>query len=380
MELSDVRRDRASPQPADEAEAPVEARWRELVTQIGIEIAGPLTAALERVHALADTGRIDRQGLRALREEVERAREAGLIGQQLARFASGRLRQSHERLQLTQMLKSALTQRARDLEARGVQLRQVLKPVEVIVDASLLSSLLDTLIDWSLANAQASIEFRIDTKPWPAHARLTARFTYRATDQLDERGADAVTHGLDSLVWRLLQQTAWTMGLVVDRRDEGATTLLSIEFPRTVNDALEGVSSMEIDQGFESSSHSKPLAGNHVLVVAARRALRAQVREAIRHMGLIIDFVSSIDEASEFCRDGLPHAIVFESALGGERFDRLREEIGATAPDFVFVEIVEDGNLFEISSFSGSGLARVGRDAIAGSLPSALMFELSKGL
>ena len=63
-----------------DAESPDEARWRELVAQISVEIAGPLTAALERVHALTSTGRIDRHSLRALREEVERAREAGMIG------------------------------------------------------------------------------------------------------------------------------------------------------------------------------------------------------------------------------------------------------------------------------------------------------------
>ena len=75
-------------------------RWQDLAAQIGAEIASPLTAALERIHALTTPGRIDRTSLRALRDEVERARQTGMLGQQLARFASGRLRQSHERLQL----------------------------------------------------------------------------------------------------------------------------------------------------------------------------------------------------------------------------------------------------------------------------------------
>ena len=49
-------------------------------------------------------------------------------------------------------------------------------------------------------------------------------------------------------------------------------------------------------------------------------------------------------------------------------------------PDFVFIEIVEEGNAFEMSGFSGTSMARVGRDVLATSLPSALLFELSKGL
>ena len=75
-------------------------RWHALVSEIGAEIAGPLTAALERIHSLTTTGCIDRASLKALREEVEQARHAGMLGQQLSRLATGRLRQSHERLQL----------------------------------------------------------------------------------------------------------------------------------------------------------------------------------------------------------------------------------------------------------------------------------------
>ena len=81
-----------------------------------------------------------------------------------------------------------------------------------------------------------------------------------------------------------------------------------------------------------------------------------------------------------FCRDGLPHAIIIESIQSGERFAHFREDIAKEVPDFVFIEIIEEGTTFEMSGFSGSPVARVGRDALATSLPSALMFELSKGL
>ena len=159
-----------------------------------------------------------------------------------------------------------------------------------------------------------------------------------------------------------------------------AGTVLTIEFPRTASDEIEGVTTMEIDEGFAPSTNSKPLAGSHVLVVASRREVRVQIRDALRNMGLIIDFVNSVDEASEFCREGLPHAIIIESIQRGEKFAHLRGEICAEVPDFVFIEIIEEGNTFEMSGFSGSNVARVGRDVIDSSLPSALMFELSKGL
>lgn len=356
-------------------------RWHDLVSEIGAEIAAPLTSALERIHALTTTGRIDKAGLRALREEVERARRVGMLGQQLTRFASGRLHQSHERLQLADMLKGMLVHRHRETHAHGIAVKSVLKPAEVDVDASLLFSLLNTTLDWALANAQSSVEFKIDVKTWPAHARLTCLLSHPGADYSDtEPAGDCARAGLDSLTWRLLEQTAWTMGLPIERKDDANATTLTLKFPRNAGEELEAVSAIELDEGFAPSYNSKPLAGSHVLVVASRRELRVQVRDALRDMGLILDFVNSVDEAADFCREGLPHAVVIESIQNGERFGRFRTEITAEVPEFVFIEIIEEGNTFEKSGFGGSAMARVGRQAIENSLPSALMFELTKRL
>ena len=382
--MADIKRDPAQAAKAaargDERRSE-QQRWQDLASQIGAEIAAPLTAALERIQALATTGRIDRASLRALRDEVERARQTGMLGQQLARFASGRLRQSHERLHLAETLKGVFAHRARETQARGIVLKPSLKPADVIVDASLLFSLLNTTLDWALANACSQIDFQIDIKTWPAHAVLTCRFAHRMADQPASKAAPVDrSPGLDSLTWRFLQQTAMTMGLPLERQVDALTATLSLEFPRTASAEIAGVTTMEIDEGFAPSSNSKPLAGSHVLVVSARRELRAQVREAIGNMGLIVDFVSSVDEMTDFCREGLPHAVVVEAAQVDERFEAFREQIATEVPEFVFIEIVDEGDTFQMSAFSESNMARVGRQALSASLPSALMFELSKSL
>ena len=385
MDMSDLARPspaatpRTHPAPvADDSEAT--QRWHRLVTEIGAATATQLTSALERIHTLITSGKIDRASLRALRDEVEGARQAGMIGQQIARFASGRLRQSHERLQLDDTLKGVLAHRHRETQSRGIVLKPSLKPAEVIVDASLLFSLLNAVLDWALSHAQSNIEFRTEIKSWPEHALLICRFAHRPADQIGEHDRPPEPTALESLAWRLLEQTAWTMGLPLDRRDDALHSTLTLEFPRTATDKIEGVTAVELDEGFAPSTNSKPLAGSHVLVVASRRDLRVQIREALRNMGLVIDFVGSIDEAAEFCRDGLPHAMIVESIQRGEKFATLRDEISSEVADFVFIEIIEEGNTFEMSGFSGSNVARVGRDVIESSLPSALMFELSKGL
>jgi hypothetical protein len=365
--------------PPEPIDADADERWHELVSQLGVEIAEPLTAALERIHVLTATGKIDRAGLRALRDEVERARQAGMIGQQLTRFASGRVKQSDEVLQLEEVLKSVLALRTRETQARGIALKHEMKSARVIVDGSLLFSLLNAMLDWALANAHAHIAFTVDFKTWPVHARLTCRFANRPADQIDESVTTEVPRRLDSLTWRLIEQTAWTMGLVVERKDEGGNTTLVLEFPRTLNDDVRAVAAAEHEDE-QGSTNSKALAGSHVLVVASRRELRVEIRDALRNMNLLVDFVSSVKEAVAFCKEGLPHAIIIESIQLGERFAEFRREILSEVPDFVFIEIVEEGKTFEMSGLNGATAARVGRAVIATSLPAALMFELSKGL
>ena len=355
-------------------------RWHELVSQVGSEIAAPLTAALERIHVLTATGKIDRAGLRALRDEVEQARQAGMIGQQLTRFASGRVRQSHEVLQLEEVLKGVLALRTRETQARGIALKPQLKSARVIVDGSLLFSLLNATLDWALANAHAHIDFTVDLKTWPAHARLTCRFAHRPADQADEEDANVLPPRLDSLTWRLIEQTAWTMGLVVDRKDVAGITTLVLEFPSTTGDDMEALSATEVEDASLQSGNSKALAGSHVLVIASRREMRVLIRDALRNMSMLVDFVSSVDEATSFCREGLPHAIIVESIQKGGRFSAFRDEILFEVPNFVFIEILEQGATFEMSGTNGATMARIGRDVVAASLPAALMFELSKGL
>ncbi|TCP08130.1 hypothetical protein [Caldimonas thermodepolymerans] len=367
--------------PGGKEAAPSGQPWTALVAQVGEEIAGPLTAVLKRVDAFASTGAIDRQGLRRLREEVEQARRVGIACQQIARFACGSVRQAPERLHLTQALQAVLAQRSGDLHAHGIEMRQALQPIEVIVDPTLLSTLLDTLVDWMLAHAKSAAELRLDMKPWPAQARFVCRFHHMPPDLHADLAALAGPgrEVLDDMHWQLLRHAAAAMGLVVRRSVREARVELTLEFPRTVADQLPGLTVLEDDEkAFPSTMNSQPLAGSHVLVVASRREVRVQVREALRHMGLLLDFVNSVEEAAAFCSEAVPHAVIFEALLRGERFNRLRADLLRQAPDLVFIEIIEEGAIFEVSGVGNSSVARIGRDAVPTSLASAVEFELLK--
>lgn len=353
------------------------ARWQELLGQVGRELAEPLTAALERVTTLTTTGRIDRAGLRALRDEVDRARQAGIWAQQISRLASGRIRQSHERVHLTNTVQSVLAYRAREMQTKGIQLTQSLLPIEVQMDASMLFGLLNALVDWWLDCAHGTVELRVNTQHWPVRAQLTCAFAHHPADQ-PLPSIDAVHNRVNTMHWHLLDQTARTLGVVHERLIDGHQMRLSMAFSGIVDTMVLDAESVPSDHGFADSVNSKPLAGSHVLVIAGRRDVRVQVREALKSMGLVLDFVSSVREALDFCRDGLPHAIVFEGQLRTPQFERLATGIREEVPEFVFIELVEEGRTFDISTISATGMARVGREGIANALPSALVYELSR--
>ncbi len=365
--------------PLDPANAPAAAEALQpqaLVAQLGSEVASHLSSALERVNTLAATGRIDKAGLRLLREELEQARRAGIVGQQLARLSNGQVQLANERLDLTGLLREALRLRGREIEARGIEVRQLFAAVEVMSDATLLFSLLETLLDWSFAHAISRIDLQIDIQNWPAHGRLASSFAHRPADEAEEPAAPAAA--LDSMDWRLLQQTATVLGLALRRRDSATRTEVLIEFTETLPPRLFDSASGEAEDVTTQAHNSQPLAGRHVVVLAARREVRNVVRDALRPMGLMIDFVTTLDEAQQLFAGGLPHAVVYEASLGGDRFERLRTELLAEVPGLAFIQIAEQGRAFEVLNLGGRQFASVGRDAIIESLPAALLFELSR--
>jgi hypothetical protein len=350
---------------------------------MGAEVAATLSSALERVNQLATSGQIDRGNLRALREELESARRAGMVGQQLRRLASGQVRQSPERLDLGAMLHDTLRQRGREVAARGLHLREQLQPAEVRADLTLCHSLLQTLLDWALEQACTRVDLAVDLPAWPPGPRLRCRVDLLPPDQADRPAlpgqAQAAVQRLNSLCWRLLEQTARSLGLALQRDDRHDRCTVQLQFP----DALPAlVPDLEVAEGPMADSpllsSPKPLVGSHVLVLATQRDLRNQVREALRPHGLMLDFVTSVDEAREFCQGGLPHALVHEAQLGGEAWRRLRQELLAEVATLAFVQITDDGQGFQRVLQGEQQTASVGRHDLAHALPAALAYEIAR--
>jgi hypothetical protein len=353
----------------------------DLMAQVGREVAAPLSSAAERVAALTATGRITRGELSALRDEIDSARRAALMAQRASRLVPGRAAVRHVRLDLTALLRDVVREREREFAAEGIEVRQMLAPAEVRSDATLLASLLRSVLDWSFEHARARIDVALDVASWPAQARLQCAFTYRLADAPAAEQAAPSGHTdatLDTLSWRLVQQTAAVLGMTLRRHDTHGMTELVMEVPATLAPALLAVRGEAAEDTIPAALDIQSLTGHHVLAMAAQRDLRSLVHQALRPLGILLDFVATVDEARQFCAGGLPHALVYEAALAGEAFERLRAELQAEVPQLVFISIVERGRAFEVLNVGGRPLCCVGRDAIVESLPAALAFEMAR--
>jgi hypothetical protein len=346
----------------------------ESVAQLGREVAAVLSSALERVNLLATRGLADPAGLRALREEIERARRAAIAGQQLPRLASGRIRVALEPLNLSAALHDALQQRGAEIEARRLQVRQMLAPATVSSDPTLLFSLLQALLDWAFDHAAGLVALRIEQQPWPARALLVCRFPHRTP--WGAPPTPGTPPALDSLAWRVLHQSATLLAVGLRRQADAEICTLTLDFPDPLPPpAVSPPEPAPASEGW--APNSQPLAGHHVLVLAARRDLRRLVIQVLQPMGLMLDFVASVEEAREFCRGGLPHALLFEAALGGERLARLRAELLAEEPRLGWVQLSDEGPALQVQQQFGRKTRSVGAEAAHEGLPAALMAELA---
>ena len=350
-------------------------QWLALVGEFGADVAGPLTAALERIDSLTQSGRIVRADLKALREEVQQARQAGMLGQQLSILASGAVRAAPERLVLDEAVHSVLSERASEVPERAISVTVATQQAEVIADPTLLFSLLGALFDWALGNSAGPCEFKTGAGAAAGSLQVECRFEPRASDSLTIDLAEAARPPrFNALAWRILEGTALAMGVSLHVQDDSPHVVLTLQFSR----ATAEVAAALADDGLAAKRKVRQLAGSQVLVISSRREMRVQIRDALRSMGLMLDFVSSISEASEYCAGGAPDAVIVEAIQRGERFTKFQDELRASSPDSAFVEIVEQGRTFDKSGVGGAELGRVGRDIIDTALPAALLHELSR--
>jgi hypothetical protein len=356
-----------------------------LAGQVGAEVAAALSSALERLRLLAETGRIGRQSLLALQEEVLQARQIAIVGQQVSRLAAGRVRQAPEVLELPQLLRDTMGQRADEIAARGLEVRQRLQAATVSADPSLLFTLLVSLLDWALEHCRgATLQLGTGLNPWPVHAVLHCEFAWCAPDRVapdaelarDAGRAEPGTSTLDTMAWRLVEHSAQAMNVRIQRHDGTQHVRLSLAFPeapRRWPRLVDALAALEDPYAMST----RPLADSEVLVVAQRFESRRLVHEAIAGMGLNLRVALDLAEAREMAHEVQPHALIVDER--NAEVDRLIGELKAGAPTGpALLHVDEDFQGLEISTSGRFEILRVARDAIVRDLPAALAYALDR--
>ncbi|MCA6218110.1 hypothetical protein KGA65_16365 [Ideonella sp. B7] len=355
-----------------------ERYWLQIIGQMGSEVASALSAVQDDLDQLdpATPSLPSLPSLKKLQEDLARVRQIGMLGQQLARMAAGEVRQAPEEVSLTTLLRDALAQQKAQATLRGIELHRAMHPATVLLDPSLLHGFLVQLLDWGLAQAQDALSLRLELQGWPTAARLQLRASHPQPQALPPASAQA-------LAWCLIEQMARTQHLPLTRQDGPDATLVQVDFPQTLASELDfdtDNAGEEASSLFALSQASRPLNGSHWLVIAAHRDLRAEVRDALRPNGMLVDFVGSIGEAERFCQESMPHGVLYEAILGGERMQALRSRLRAQAPRQVWVEISAEGLHCDDGHPTHDRPGRIGRDALGDRLPGLLEAEYTRSL
>lgn len=352
----------------DAEEWSMDAHWPALVQGLADQITQTLSTLQSQVDQLLQKERITRMEHRALSIPAERIKQAGLVAQQIHRFHAGRIRQSHERINMAELVENLLQERRKEFAVIGVELRRKLKPVDVLTDPTVAYAFVNAVLDWAMPFGQR-VDVRLDINSWPPHARLQIR--------ANNDGVPASSQAqLDGMAWLLVRQIAQAAGGIELKREVSEDNVsVTAMFTRTVQ-AVDGIAAVELSD--DQSSMFKSLQGVYALTISPSLQVRADVRDALREIGIMSDSVVDIEQARDALRHRMPSLIVVDSDLKGPALDSFRKEVLRDVMDFPFVEISADNNSFDMSGFDEMSMAKVGRGNIREALGTAVMFELAK--
>ncbi len=342
--------------------------WPSLISGLADQITEGVSALQNQIDQLLARGRISKVEHRTLSIPAERIKMAGVSAQQITRFYSGRIRQTHEKVDMSVLVEGVLQERKQELGILGIALRRKLKPVEVLIDPTVAHTFVNAVLDWGLPFGNR-VDVRMDLNAWPQHARLQVRVS---NDGVPPSSAASP----DNLSWMLIRQIALTAGGIeieraIDQEGVGFTAL----FTRTVQ-AVDGISAVDLSD--EQSSMFKSLSGTYVLTISPSLQIRADVRDALREIGISSDSVVDFQQARDAIKSRMPNLIVVDSEIKDDAFESFRRDLLREVFEFPFVEISPDDSSFDMSGFGEFSMAKVGRGNIREALGTAVMFELAK--
>jgi hypothetical protein len=332
---------------------------------IGAELAHHVTPGLEVVQRLQAAGLVTWSEVRSLTDAAEHLQRIAVTSQQITRLAHGRMRQSHERLDLAEVLRQVLAENDRRYGRHGIHIETHLQPVDVVCDPGLLVTLCEIALECAAYDGER-VQMWLDTMHWPAQALLTIR----SRPHVQDRAVEA-SH---SLHWIYLRRLADAAGVTVQREAEPEFVQITVEFPHTAT-AASGPAPLDVDVGGHMPAG---VAGHHVLLVSQHAETALQVEQVCARLRLVLDQVPDCAQAVRFCEFEIPDMIVLDAAAHDGAFEQLRKHLLRENGSFPCLEIVEQANGIERGTWQDGATRRVSRSEVGQQLQRLLAMELAK--
>jgi microcompartment protein CcmK/EutM len=344
--------------------------WPELVSALTDQSIETVSSLVRGLDLLLSKGRLTPAEYKVLAMPAERLKHCGISAQQIVRFQSGRVRQSHEKIDLAYLLECVLQERKGEMAMLGVTLRRRLKAVDILIDPTLGFSLTNAMLDWGLPFGYR-IDWRLETTG--GQARLWMK-VYSGDRVIP---GSAVVE--DNIHWLLLSQIAASDGAVrLERSLASDGVELIALFRRTVQVVEEEVK-VAAAQEVPMDSVFKSVSGAYVVVVSGDAALRNDAVSTLKRLGIAVDGVVDATQAREALQGHVAHLLVVDTAHHADAIHLLQAELLSKQPHLLFIEIgASDTSPHPLPPTLEAATTRIARDEVSTRLGSAVMFALSR--
>jgi hypothetical protein len=355
-------------------------QWPNLVAALSEQAVESSNLLLRALNYLVGAGRLRRSEAKALSDAMHQLRGTTLRAQQITRLAGGRIRQARERVDLADLVRHVMQERAPEIEAAGVTVSSELRPIDVLLDPPVAISLLNAILDWAMSFSK-QLHIVLAPADFPGPAQLKVRVTTPAPAHAAHPGGVGWTvrprsrRLNDGLHWMLLRQIAASSSLQVTRSREDGAALLSIDFPKTFL-STEGMACLELTDSAGGSA--APLRETWVLVIAKDDKVRGEAVDALRKMGIDALAASDTAHARTVIRDTRPNVLVTAYDVPAAEIAAFRQDVLGGEERCPLVEITRDLPSFHLSGFDRFETPKVGREQLTAELPPTVLFELVK--
>lgn len=354
-------------------------QWPNLVAALSEQAVESSNLLLRALNYLVGAGRLRRSEAKALSDAMHQLRGTSLRAQQITRLAGGRIRQARERVELSELVRHVLDDRAGELAAAEVTVSSDLQPVDVLLDPPVAISLLNAIVDWATSFSK-NLHVTLLPTEWPGPAQLKVRVTTPAAQPAHPGGVGWTVRPRgrrlnDGLHWMLLRQIAASSGLEVTRSREDGAALLAVAFPKTFL-STEGVACLELTD--PAGGVTAPLRETWVLVIAHEDKVRGEAVDALRKMGIAAVAASDTAQARAVIGDSRPNVLVTAWDIPPADIAAFRRDVLGGEDHCPLVEITRELPSFHLSGFDRFETPKVGREQLTAELPPTVLFELVK--